>query len=253
MSGVYFIYEHWRPDLNVCFYVGKGKGARAYDMRRGRNRHHKFIQEKLNDMGMSVEVRIVLSELTEQEALSLEMEKISSWREKGIKLANVTDGGDGTSGVKRTSEQNKIVGDKLRGRNVSTETRMKLSIALKGNKNSLGFKKAAEVIEKTAKSHRGKVVPDETRERISIAAKGRRGRSLSSEHIESLRKFNTGRKHSEEAKEKMRKPKSAEHRAKLSAINIGKRHSEKTKKLLSEKARLQWVKNPPRVLMDKEL
>ena len=47
MNGKFYVYEHWRPDRGECFYVGKGHGRRAYDMRRGRNRWHKFMQEKL--------------------------------------------------------------------------------------------------------------------------------------------------------------------------------------------------------------
>jgi len=26
---MYYVYEHWRPDKDICFYVGKGKGSRA--------------------------------------------------------------------------------------------------------------------------------------------------------------------------------------------------------------------------------
>jgi hypothetical protein len=26
----FYVYEHWRPDKDVCFYVGKGHGRRAY-------------------------------------------------------------------------------------------------------------------------------------------------------------------------------------------------------------------------------
>lgn len=253
MSKLHYVYEHWRPDLDVCFYVGKGKAKRAYDMRRGRNRYHKFIQAKLAEMGMLVEVRLVLSGLTEEEAFSAEREKISFWREKGIKLANMTDGGEGTSGAKRTPEQNKRVGEKLRGRKMSLESRKKISDGLKGNKNGLGTKKTKEAIERTAQAHRGKIVSDETKKRISIAKTGRQGRKLSVDEIEALRIINTGRKRSEETRAKMRKPKAAGHKAKLSVINIGKTHSEETRKLLSEKAKLQWATRPPRGLKSKEI
>ena len=29
----FYVYEHWRRDTRVCFYVGKGSGPRAYVMR----------------------------------------------------------------------------------------------------------------------------------------------------------------------------------------------------------------------------
>lgn len=38
-SGLYYVYEHWRLDKDECFYVGKGRGNRAYKMR-DRNRFH---------------------------------------------------------------------------------------------------------------------------------------------------------------------------------------------------------------------
>ena len=26
---IFYVYEHWRPDKDTCFWVGKGKGDRA--------------------------------------------------------------------------------------------------------------------------------------------------------------------------------------------------------------------------------
>jgi hypothetical protein len=33
----FYVYEHWRSDTNLPFYVGKGKGSRATDMANGSN------------------------------------------------------------------------------------------------------------------------------------------------------------------------------------------------------------------------
>jgi hypothetical protein len=27
----FYVYEHWRPDVDLPFYVGKGKGGRAWE------------------------------------------------------------------------------------------------------------------------------------------------------------------------------------------------------------------------------
>ena len=35
LADIFYVYEHWRPDKNVCFYVGKGKGKRAVDEETG--------------------------------------------------------------------------------------------------------------------------------------------------------------------------------------------------------------------------
>lgn len=94
----FYVYEHWRLDRDECFYVGKGKGGRAYKMR-DRNAHHQSIMAKLSREGSGMEVRMVATGLTEDEAFSLEIERIAFWRESGVDLANISSGGDGPSGV----------------------------------------------------------------------------------------------------------------------------------------------------------
>jgi len=94
----FYVYEHWRTDRDECFYVGKGKGNRAYNMRK-RNAHHKAIAAKVTRDGCAIDVRIVMSGLTENEAFCLEVERIAFWRSVGVDLTNMTSGGEGTSGL----------------------------------------------------------------------------------------------------------------------------------------------------------
>jgi hypothetical protein len=94
----FYVYEHWRLDRDECFYVGKGKGRRAYKMQ-DRNRHHAAIQAKVAREGSAIEVRIVASGLAENAAFALERERICFWRKAGIDLTNISAGGDGHSGV----------------------------------------------------------------------------------------------------------------------------------------------------------
>jgi hypothetical protein len=90
MSGKFYVYEHWRPDRGECFYVGKGQGRRAYDMRRGRNRWHKFLQAKLSALGTAIEIKIIAEGLTEEEAFAKEkhneatLKKISENTKAGL-------------------------------------------------------------------------------------------------------------------------------------------------------------------------
>lgn len=93
----FYVYEHWRLDRDECFYVGKGMKNRAYKMR-DRNAHHRAIMAKLSREGSGMEVRMVATGLTEEEAFALEVERIAFWREAGVDLANRTNGGEGTSG-----------------------------------------------------------------------------------------------------------------------------------------------------------
>ena len=100
--GGYYVYEHWRPDRDECFYIGKGKGGRSAQFRHGRNRHYRSVVAKLSGLGMCVEVRMVASGLTESEAFALEIERIAFWRSLEVGIVNLTNGGEGPSGYKQT-------------------------------------------------------------------------------------------------------------------------------------------------------
>jgi len=103
----YCVYEHWRPDKGECFYVGKGTRRRATTIKRPDNPVHCRILAKLRGLGVDPEIRIFLSGLREDTAFLLEKIRIAYWRSVGSGLANITDGGDGASGLKRT-EQTKL-------------------------------------------------------------------------------------------------------------------------------------------------
>lgn len=97
MPEAFYVYEHWRPDKGLPFYVGKGSGNRTRTVKEGRNRWHTFICKYLIDNGLFPEVRIVFNSLDEETAFSLKKSTISYWRSRGIELTNNTDGGEGMS------------------------------------------------------------------------------------------------------------------------------------------------------------
>lgn len=96
----FYVYEHWRPDTNECFYVGKGQGRRCYKIK-DRNKAYNEVCEYLAGRGLSIEVRLIKTNLDEKQAFDLEKERISFWRGSNIVLCNRTDGGDGFSGFVR--------------------------------------------------------------------------------------------------------------------------------------------------------
>ena len=244
LEPIYFVYEHWRPDRDECFYVGKGSGKRSADMHR-RGPHHKAIQAKLAALGMCAEVRMVAEALTEDEAFAFEIERIAFWRSDGAGLANKSKGGEGPSGHVHTEDWKRRVGDKLRGRVISAETRAKLAKAAMGNSRGLGTKKSAEAIERTASAHRGVKRSAETRARISAIKKANpsfKGRHHTAESIAKIKAKQIGVPKSEQTKANMRKPKSEAHKQKLSEANIGKTHTDETRRLLSEKGKADWTR-----------
>ena len=184
----FYVYEHWRPDLDLPFYVGKGSAAR-FDPNRTRNKHHSNIKSKLKKLGMCVEVRMVAFGLSEDDALQLEMERISFWKERGIELSNKTAGGDGLksppedvlekmraaskkrwallgsrekhSAATKAGMDNDVVRAKCSGgqagKKASAETRAKMSISATGHPVS------EEARRKISKAHLGNTYGSKTR------------------------------------------------------------------------------------------
>ena len=165
-SGTYSVYEHWRLDRDECFYVGKGKGSRAYKMR-DRNRFHTAIVQKIQRDGFAVEVKIVSFGLTEEDAFALEKERISFWRNAGADLANATNGGDGVSGLKMSAEA------RLKMRNAKLGTKQSPEIIQKRIAPLIGRKQPKHAIEQAAAKRRGKKLSEEHKASISASHKGK--------------------------------------------------------------------------------
>jgi hypothetical protein len=86
---MFYVYEHIRNDTNTIFYVGKGKGIRAYT-KRDRNDHWHNI---VNKAGFTA--KIVAQDLDEELAYLCEEERIDQLTRLSIKLANICFGGKG--------------------------------------------------------------------------------------------------------------------------------------------------------------
>lgn len=177
-NNIFYVYVHRRLTDNKPFYVGKGKGNRAFTSN-GRNDYWKNTKDK---HGFSVE--IVFENLTEDEAFQCEKDTITEFRYFGYPLTNLTDGGEGVSGIKqsaetirkrvlkntgkkRTEETKLLLSNSLKGKIVSEETRKKISEASRGRIRD------ASAVEKTAKSNTGKKRSTETKVLMSILAKER--------------------------------------------------------------------------------
>jgi hypothetical protein len=244
MSNIFYVYEHWRPDRGECFYVGKGHGRRAYDMRRGRNRWHKFLQAKLSGLGTAIEVRIIADGLSEREAFDIEIERIAFWKNDGADLCNLTLGGDGPSGRRHSEEWKRANGERMKGRKASAETRAKQSAAAMGNKRGLGKKKPQHAIDALKAFHTGRKRTPEQCARISAANQRKfLGRHHTTESIAIIRAKQIGIPKPESVKANMRgKPKSEAHKQKLRELNLGKTHTEETRKKLSELSKADWAR-----------
>ena len=154
----YYVYEYWRLDNNTCFYVGKGKNNRCFDI----NDRSNFFKRIVNKV--ECVVIIVDNNLTEKEAHATECMLIHKYIfeegygitmhhncKKGTPyLVNSTWGGEGCS-----------------GRILSQETKRKI-----GFKNS-GRKHTYEENENNRIKHIGKRHTQEAKEKIGKSSIGR--------------------------------------------------------------------------------
>ena len=204
MPEKYYVYEHLRNDSGAVFYVGKGKNRRAYVA----NRHHRSewwlrVVEKCG--GFSV--RFIAIDISEEEAFEKEKQAIANYRAKGVSLVNMTDGGDGSAGAKRSEKWKALMSAVHKGKTIpldvrekiaesvkssgyipSDEARAKMSAAHKGKKRSLGYRhseewKAAASEQRIGnKSRTGQKRSDEERAKSSASLSGRVQNKLTCPH-----------------------------------------------------------------------
>ena len=196
----FYVYLHCKPD-GTPFYVGKGCGPRCKTMYRPYNKHYQSIVEKYGKENIIVGVTYCVDE---QEAFEQEVIHIQQLREDGVELCNYTDGGEGSSGHKKSEEtklkiRNSNLGQKrsdltkarvkaARAKQVfSAETRKKFGE--RNTKTWTGRKRSAEEKEKNRQAHlgkpawnKGKKWSDEARKNISAGIRAKNLRKLNGEH-----------------------------------------------------------------------
>lgn len=151
----FYVYRHIRLDTDTPFYVGKGNRRRAWCKRR-----NKYWINIVNLVGYKIE--IVESNLSEDQAFSKEIELIKYYKDLGQCEANMSIGGEGSSGVVRTQEWKDRV-----SKGVSKYLTGRSRPELKGRKHSP---------ERCAAISAGQIGwkhSEESRAKMRVAAKGR--------------------------------------------------------------------------------
>lgn len=97
----FYVYAHVKKDTDEIFYIGKGKGNRAWATRH----YNKYWTRIAIKHGFKV--LFLFENLDEKTALDKEKEVIKKLKQDGIKLTNLTDGGDGALSVLMSEEVRK--------------------------------------------------------------------------------------------------------------------------------------------------
>lgn len=158
------VYVHMKPDLTP-FYVGKGTEKRARNLyRKWRNKWHQHTVAKYGAENIVIETHACA---TNEEACQREIMAIAALRAAGVKLVNLTNGGEGQLGVPLSAEARRKQSIRCKGVPLSTDHRAKMSAA------HTGKVMPAEQRAKISDAHKGKVFSQETRAKLSAALKGR--------------------------------------------------------------------------------
>lgn len=134
----FYTYLYRDPKDETPIYVGKGSGMRAWShSKKTTNPHLKNLLNKRKIEGYIVEP-IIHNEVDETTALEMEKFWIAFYGRADLGLGtlfNLTDGGEGTSGIKRTpktDEQKNEISLRFKNKPKTDEQKRKMSAARKG-------------------------------------------------------------------------------------------------------------------------
>ena len=181
-----YVYCHMKPTDGSIFYIGKGTGNRAFISGR-RNAHWKNTVAKHGGFIP----KILAAGLTHEEAYNFERRIVVGLRlQHGVKLANLTDGGDG--GFNPSTETREKMRDKKLGRKLTEEHKNKIAEANRRRAYTKGYKLNLTDESRIARAERtknqiwtedrkrkiseakiGTPHSDETKIKISLAKKGK--------------------------------------------------------------------------------
>lgn len=172
---MFYVYQLRIRGEDLSFYIGKGKGNRAWCHLDVRPSDRSFKTRKIRKAqleGKEIIVELIKTDLSEDDAFFWEVFFISEYGRKDLglgPLTNLTDGGEGQSGAnvsietrqkrsnslknrwssmphymqgrKHTEDHKRKIGESSAGRTHSIETKLTLSVLMKTNTNGLGKRK----------------------------------------------------------------------------------------------------------------
>lgn len=197
---MFYTYAHYKPD-NSVFYIGKGQRRRAWS-KKNRNPYWCNVVAKNGEP----KVEVLAHWATEEEAFEHEKFLIWCFRDMGCSMANITNGGEGSSGLVHTDAVKEKIRSLHKGKKLTPEHVELLRKSSTGRKHTEKTKSylsklnkervlTEDQLQRIKDAHTGKNLSSETRKKISLA---HIGKTMSPEHREIISKTHKGKKQSEE-------------------------------------------------------
>lgn len=185
-EDIFYVYQLRLVTEVMPFYVGKGKGRRAWDhlseYSYKTNSYKNSVIRAAISSGVEILVEKIFTNLSSEDALAFEVWAIAAYGRRKFEggfLTNQTLGGEGRNGDKASAATRELLRVANIGRKHSESSRAKMRIAQAGKTNS-----------------------PECRRKISESNLANK-RHLTEEHKAAISAFQTGRPTSEETKLKM--------------------------------------------------
>ncbi len=191
-GSVYYVYAYIDPFGRQPFYIGKGKGMRAYQhlcpcyLKRNTHFHNKL--RHMLAKGAKPEIVFLYKNLSEQQAFEIEEIFISTYGRRDVGtgcLCNHTNGGEGSSGAKLSKATKQRMSKTRKGIKYSKETKQRMSIVQQKRKRT---DKELQRLLKYSEKRRNPVESYDLATGVtaqqfeSLCAAGRAGFTLSSIH-----------------------------------------------------------------------
>lgn len=229
---IFYVYILFRPNGHPC-YIGKGKGRR-FEKREKLTSHNIHLSRIISQAGGSLPKTIIRENLTESEAFETEIAFIKAIGREvhGGPLVNLTDGGEGPSGLV-FSEASLA---KIRQANLGKKRAPEVGAAISASKigkprfdlrgKSLSLEHRAKIGRPGIK--KGPLKP-ETIAKMIVSRTGVKRGPQTLEHRAAISKsligLLKGIPKTEAHRKAMQKPKSLEHRLAIGRAHLGKKRS----------------------------
>lgn len=199
ISEIFYVYQLRIEDEPLPFYVGKGKGMRAYIHTKDwfldidLNKHKSRKINKAKRLEKQILVEFIKTDICEDDAFMWEVFWIAEYGRSDLgfgPLTNMTDGGDGTTGYKHSEYSRKLNSERKSGSNHPRWGKF-------GDENpTYGRKHTQAAKDKISEANRKRSpINESTRDKLSKANSGennpRYGVEVSEETRERLSKANS--------------------------------------------------------------